>query len=94
MLNYLKIFSKLLVLFGCAGLAALAFGLTPRLGSIGLILIILMMQLITGGMILYGFKLQELNKISIKSLQVFGWIMVLLLIVMSQVMINIGGIKI
>ena len=94
MLNYLKIFSKLLVLFGCAGLAAIAFGLTPRLGSISLILIILVMQLVTGAAILYGFKLQSLDKISIKKLLLFGWILVLLLIVMSQVMINIGGIKI
>jgi len=93
MLNYLKIFSKLLVLFGCAGLAALVFGLTPRLGSISLIVVILLMQLLTGAAILYGFKLQSLDKISIKKLQLGGWILVLLLIVMSQVMINIGGIK-
>jgi len=94
MLNYLKIFSKLLVLFGCAGLAAIAFGLAPRLGSISLILIILLMQLLAGAAILYGFKLQSLDKISTKNLQLVGWILVLLLVVMSQVLINIGGIKI
>ena len=94
MLNYLKIFSKLLVLFGCVGLAAIAFGLMPRLGSLTFTLIILLLQILTGAAILYGFKLQSLHKISIKKLQLFGWILVLLLIVMSQVMINIGGIKI
>ena len=94
MLNYLKIFSKLLVLFGCAGIAAIAFGLTPRMGSVGMTLIILLIQLLTGGMILYGFKLQSLNKISIKHLQLSGWVMVLMLIVTSQVLISMGGIKI
>jgi len=93
-LNYLKIFSKLLVLFGCVGLVAAALGLTPRMGSLSITLLILALQILTGCMILYGFKQQHLGKVSIKSLQSVGWVMVLLLIVVSQVLINLGGIKI
>ena len=93
-LNYLKIFSKLLIVFGGVGSIAIAIGFTPRLGSVSIAVSIMGLQALTGGVILYGFKLEREGQLALKKLQYGGWLLVILLIIICQIWINVGNIKI
>lgn len=93
MLNYLKIFSKLLFLFGVVGSIGVALGFAPRMGSVPDILGILGLQVLVGGLILYTFKLEKIGKLDRKKLQYAGWSLVVLLIIVCQIWINIANIK-
>ena len=83
-----------MVLFGVVGSIALALGFAPRTGSLFVAAGVLGLQALAGGLGLYGFKLEKIGKLDRKKLQYAGWSLVVLLIIVCQIWINIGNIKI
>lgn len=94
MLNYLKIFSWLLLTFGLVGFLVIALGFAPEIGSGFAALGLMGIQATVGALILYGFKLNRLGKLDRKYLLYGGWALIVLLVIVGQIWVNISGIHI
>ena len=82
-MHYLKIFSWFLFTFGLVGLIAVAFGLSPGIGSVLATMGALATQVVFSSIILYGFKLNQNGKLNRKALVYGGWLLIVLLIVIA-----------
>ncbi len=94
MLNYLRIFSWLLLSFGVIGFLAVAAGLAPDVGPVPAALGVMATQSIVASAIVYGFKLHGTGQLSRNTLLYGGWALVVILIVTGQIWVNASGINI
>lgn len=83
-MHYLKIFSWFLLTFGVVGFGAILLGIDPGIGTGSAALAAMGLQVIVAGVVLWGFKLCNADKLSRKLLLWAGWSLLLLYIVLGQ----------
>lgn len=93
MLNFLRIFSWLLLTFGATGFLIVALGFKPDIGSAASALGILAIQVICAAAILYGFRRHREGRMRRNTLLYGGWFLITALMLVGQVWINISDVN-
>lgn len=94
MFNLLRIFSWFLLTSGVVGFIAVALGVIPGIGSVAAALGVIFVQIFISSLILVGFKLYAKGMLSNRRLSYGGWILIAILIAISQYWVNNSAVNI
>lgn len=87
-MSFLRIFSWLLLTFGVVGFGAVVLGLVPDIGAKGPALVLLLVQSIFAGAVVYGFRLVAQERLSPRILFWGGWAVIITFVICGQIWIS------